>query len=666
MSDPIRIGGFYSTFDTESVISQLTQIRQGPIRKLDAQRTSYQAQKQSLTSLAANFSALLLRTKALVDATSVSGKSATVDGTGVSAAAGPGAATGTFSINVTGLASGTSATGTPISAALDHVAKLESSNFNIPVSAGTFTIKTAGGAATLTVDPTTQSLDDVVAAINATAIGVTATVTNDGNGRANVLTLTSAQGAITLGAGGDTSNFLAATNLLASPGTTTRASTVGIARVNATGKMATAAFNGGPPAAGAQSFTINGVTINYDTAADSLNDVLNRINASTAGVQARYDSLTDTVKLTQTKTGSIAISLADNGGGDFLAKTGLLSATQTLGGTSQYSVDGGPVQYSDSNSITVNGVNLTLTALTTSPARVSVTQDTTSALTAVKNFVAEYNGLMDAIAAATRNNGSNSAARGALAGDSGLAAVQSALRTIVSSAGTNLSGNFSTLSQVGLSFGAIGSAVGSTTKLQLDETKFKAALANDPASVQSVLSEVKLAAALKPGGTGSLASVSGTYGGAKAGTYAITDDGAGNLTATFTPVDGGVDTTVTGTIAANGTNSTLIPGLTLTAGALAAGTNTITVTASSESVISRIKTFLDIEADAGGVLTKRQQTYDKRISDIDARKEQIQSAIDKEMALLRKKFTAMEQAQARAQSVLSSLQQATAKTSSSN
>src|SRR6185312_15846123 len=112
---------------------------------------------------------------------------------------------------------------------------------------------------------------------------------------------------------------------------------------------------GGPPASGAHSFTINGVTINYDTSADSLTDVIGRINTSTAGVTASYDSITDKITLTQTKLGSIQMSLADDGtGGDFLAKTGLLAASQTLGTNAQYSINGGPDQYSATNTVTLS------------------------------------------------------------------------------------------------------------------------------------------------------------------------------------------------------------------------------------------------------------------------------------------------------------------------
>jgi hypothetical protein len=59
---------------------------------------------------------------------------------------------------------------------------LNNSNFGTNVTAGTFTLKAAtGSAVTITVDPTTQSLNDIVTAINAQTgtSGITATIQND-------------------------------------------------------------------------------------------------------------------------------------------------------------------------------------------------------------------------------------------------------------------------------------------------------------------------------------------------------------------------------------------------------------------------------------------------------------------------------------------------------
>ena len=228
----------------------------------------------------------------------------------------------------------------------------------------------------------------------------------------------------------------------------------------------------------------------------------------------------------------------------------------------------------------------------------------------------------------------------------------------MTSSGVNVGGKLTTMSQIGLSFGAVGSALGTTNTLQLDETKFKDALTNDPGSVQSVLTALKFSSTLAPGGTGSIASITGTYSGNAAGTYAITDDGLGNLTSVFTPTNGGAAISTSAVVQSAGTNSTLIPGMTLSINALlTAGSHTIAVSASSQSVVQRIKDFVDLQAGLGGVLQKRQDTYTAVTKSLAERKIQIQAHIDAEMSTLRKKFARMEQAQARAQGIQSSLTQ---------
>jgi flagellar capping protein FliD len=110
-------------------------------------------------------------------------------------------------------------------------------------------------------------------------------------------------------------------------------------------------------------------------------------------------------------------------------------------------------------------------------------------------------------------------------------------------------------------------------------------------------------------------------------------------------------------VTAGGTNASLIPGITLTVGALQAGTQTINVTPSSQSVLRRLKDFVDLEAGAGGVLQKRQDALTTTTKDIADRRQVLSDRIDAEMANLRRKFAAMEQAQARAQSIQQALTQ---------
>lgn len=666
---PVQLGNFFSSFDTGSVLEKLRAAREIPLQQLDTKQQQLQQKQQVMTSLVTRFSSLLSRVNTLFDSASISKKSAFVSGLGVSAAAGPNAAPGSFTVAVTKLASGTTAVGTPLTAAVDAASMLSASNFGTAVTAGTFTMKAASGASTtITIDPATQSLNDVIAAINAQtgASGITASLVNDANGRPNILHLDSTMGAIQLGSGADSSNFLAATNLLASPGTTVRESTLQISSINLGAKMATASFLGGPPASGAHSFTINGTTINYDASLDSMNDVINRINSSAAGVTASYDVITDKLTLSQSKQGSIALSLADDGtGGDFLAKTGLLNATQALGSNAEYSINGGATQYATSNTATLsNGVTLTLNALTNgTPATVTVSQDTNSAVANMQNFVTDFNSLYQGLSDATKADKDNP---GPMSGDSTLLMLKSQLRSMISGSALNPTGRYTDLGSLGLSFGAVGSAVGTTNTLVLDATKFTAALANDPVSAQAALSGLSFSAVLAPGGTSSATALSGTYSGTKSGSYQLIDDGAGNVTSVFTPSDGSAQTTTLATITAGGTNTTLIPGMTLTFGALAGGTSTINVSRSSASVLSLVRDFLNGQVGANGTLSKRQDEFTAVSKDIDARRTQLQASIDAEMALWQKKFTAMEQAQAAASSISAQLTSAFAKSTSNN
>ena len=785
MSDPVRIGGFFSTFDTEAVIAQLTNVRMNAVTLLEIKGAKAAAKQSAIATVQSSVAALLSKLNALANASSVSGKVANSSGSAVTASTTPSSLLGSFTVDVTKLASSSKLQGGVVAAAIDATKSMNDSNFGtVPtngtytiatatggahtfgiggadvqsaallsaantqtaITSGTFTIATAtGGSSTLTIDTATQSLDDVVAAINASGIGVTATISDDQYGHANQLTITSTQGDITFGSGTDTSNFLSATNLSSSTGTTTRtsgsaftkmmslndviadingsaigvtasitndangranivtvtssqgnisfgngadtsnflsasglitsatgstrSSTNPLSRASQSAKLQDVGFNAGPLAAGPHNLVINGVEVAYDASTDSMTDVVNRINASAAGVTARYDSITDTFRLQNTKTGTLSITVADDGaGGDLAAKLGLIGATFTEGENAAYSIDGGPAQSSASNTITHNGVGVTLNALTNgTPATVTVTQDATSALAAVKGFVSEFNNVMTAIGTATKADGSReNNTSGPLSGDASLRQLKSDLRSIVTSMGVNIDGTFTTLSQIGISFGAVGSALGSTNTLQLDEAKFKMALADDPAGTQALLSSLTLSASLQPGGTSSVTGLTGTYSGTQTGKYTIEDDGLGNLTSVFTPANGGPSTTTTATVTANGSTSILIPGMLVNVGpTFQAGTHTVSVTASSQSVIQRLKQFSEIQSGAGGVLQKRQDAFKNIQTDIARRIEDVQDRIEKEMEVLRKKFALMEQAQAAAQSLISQLQATTSKLTSS-
>jgi flagellar hook-associated protein 2 len=359
---------------------------------------------------------------------------------------------------------------------------MASAGFGIAPTAGTFSLN----GTSISVDPATQSLDDIVAAINASGAGVMAAVVGNG------LQLTSNAGPITVGSLADTSNSLAAVKLDASPSvyegatTWTNTSTGAIGTAQPTATLANARLNTGlvPPPAPSGTFTINGVAINWDSSTDSINRIISRINSANAKVTASYDPVSDTVTLKGTNTGASSIALVDVSG-NLLDALGLASAPQTLGKNAEYSIDGGPTRYSTSNLVSnaVPGVTLSLKGPGTTT--IGVQQDVATTVNGVKDFVAAYNDALDLVRKDTAIDPTTK--KGSIfTGDSMVQGIEMRLRAVLNTAGPGLT-TYTSLPAIGLSSGAIGATPGSTNDMVLDESKLTAALNADPNAVTSLL-----------------------------------------------------------------------------------------------------------------------------------------------------------------------------------
>jgi hypothetical protein len=125
----------------------------------------------------------------------------------------------------------------------------------------------------------------------------------------------------TLSIDGDTTGFLAAVKVAAG---TTRARINPDAAFNATGADAPHFDPGYTVQAG--SFTVNGVAIDV-AADDTVNSVLAKISASSAGVTAAYDAATEQVALTSVESGSPIVLGPDTSG--FLAALKLDATART-------------------------------------------------------------------------------------------------------------------------------------------------------------------------------------------------------------------------------------------------------------------------------------------------------------------------------------------------
>ncbi|MCL5256746.1 MAG: flagellar filament capping protein FliD [Chloroflexi bacterium] len=766
MASSFSVDGLISGINTTSMIDQLMALESQPLTALQQQQTTIQQKAAAFTDLQSKVSTLQLAVQNLTLSSYVNSKSAVTDTPATSlpiltSTADATAANGSFSVTVSRLATATRmASGSAIGRAIDPSAVLSAAGFSLTPTTGTFTIK-GTSLATITIDSNTVLSDGVdapgsntiVAKINNSGIGVTASIANDADGRPNLLKLVSDPGVkLQIGAASDTSNFLSAAKLLdaqvignsaatttgtavaagtiASTAitingvtTTTRTTDAGntaaqnaasiAADINATpnstvlavgnddgtisltqrssgasykiniadagsgsGLSAGETANGtdsitslvrmggtktsetltnsrlvtpiaGLDGSGNGEFKINGVSITYNQS-DTINNIIGRINASSAGVIASYDALTDRMKLTSTTTGERIVTLEDTTG-NFLQATGILDAEQTIGQNALYSVDSvanGQQLSSASNTVTgiIPGVTLTLKSTSTTPVEVTIGQDTDKTVSAVKDFVAKFNDVISTIKDQTKYS-SDTKEAGLLLGDPSVTLIDATLRTLVAGAAIGASGKYRTFADIGISTGKVGSAVGSDYTLQLDETKLANALIDNPSAVAGLFNAFTNSASLS-GTTGSIASITGSpTANHEAGYYKVTTtaDVKDNITIQFFRSDGAASQSITGTIAAGGTNSTLIPGVTLTMKPiLEAGEQTINVGLQTKGLSITLNDYLKQLAAPDGLFASQQASSEQQVKDLSDQINDMQTRLDAKRETLKAKYATME------------------------
>jgi flagellar hook-associated protein 2 len=235
-------------------------------------------------------------------------------------------------------------------------------------------------------------------------------------------------------------------------------------------------------------FTINGVAINYDASTDSIQDVLNKINSSTAGVTANYNSLNDQFTLTNNTTGDVGISMQDVTG-NFLAATGLSGGTLQSGTNLIYTLNGGTQQLvSQSNTISPTSssiAGLSVTALKTGQVTMSVNSDTSALTSAIQQFVTDYNTLQSSITndQAVTTSSSGAVTPGVLTGDLTANGLASGLRNLVTSSDSSLTGAVTMLSDLGIQTN------GQNNQLSVDTTTLDSVVAANVSSVQQLFND---------------------------------------------------------------------------------------------------------------------------------------------------------------------------------
>ncbi len=318
---------------------------------------------------------------------------------------------------------------------------------NDPASNGTFSQNTAlvnagasitpnNGSATqgqitinglqLNYDVNATTLQSFIAT-NATALASVG-VTMSYDAATQAVTISSTQ-PLTLGSATDSGNLLQVLKLdtaqiTDNAGTYSATSTSAIGGINVGAVFDTSQNAGFSTAVTSGKFSINGVAFNVDATTNNLNDILNEINQSSAGVIASYDQSTDSVVLTAKAEGPQGITLGSTGDtSNFLQAAGFLTnatqpnqlsagATENVGNSAKIVfTDAAGTQhtvYSNSNTVTnvVPGVSLALQQAVdgtiVAPVTISVAQDSSVLQSAITSWVNSYNALIDEINTATQ------------------------------------------------------------------------------------------------------------------------------------------------------------------------------------------------------------------------------------------------------------------------
>ena len=499
-----NFSGAISGLDTSSILTAMLSAEKAPLTRLQASRTALKSKQTSWGDIRSLLAKLEAASKAFTkDLAGAKRSAASSNATTLTAVATTSAEAASYSVTVDHLASSTRATSTSAMGRAITDADLDSLVSSLPlpgsVTAGSVSMVVDGKVVRATIgDPGATTLRATLDAISTAlttqvqaneGVGSTATVTASivDNKLQLALTGTTQSHALSFGVGGDTSNALGILGL-GGTGTVTLSTATPMAGRSALGVTRTSVALDGAGltglTSGAGTLTINGAAIAYDTTTDSLSTIIGRINASSAGVVASMDRTNDKLVITAKTGGASPMGIEDTG--TLAAALRIAPGTtdaQTLGTQAQVTVDG-RTYLSDTNTVSTAISGGTLTLLAEGTSTVSVTPDEAGLTTALKDLVNAYNTLADKLDTLTANDPEGT--RGVLAGDPDLRGLaMSFRRTILGTASTG--GAFSSLSQLGVTSGAVGAAIGSTDRLLLDEDKLKKAIATDPTAVASLV-----------------------------------------------------------------------------------------------------------------------------------------------------------------------------------
>ena len=141
---------------------------------------------------------------------------------------------------------------------------------------------------------------------------------------------------------------------------------------------------------------------------DTLASIINKINSSDAGVKMSYSSITDRFTMTANESGAGNNIDIEDVEGNLMTVLGLTgdstSAPEvTEGKNAILSVNNQTITRS-SNTMDLDGVQVTISELSNTPVTITVAEDSSGLMDTVKEFVEDYNSMVDLINGLTKED----------------------------------------------------------------------------------------------------------------------------------------------------------------------------------------------------------------------------------------------------------------------
>jgi len=461
----ISLSGLASGIDTATLVDGLMSAAQAPRNQLAQQRSANQAAVTSISGVSTALAALQSAVEALDTVAEAASYEASSSSSDITAAASSTALPGQYSVVVEQLAS----------EQRTYSAKFASQNTALNLS-GTLTLQVGAGAVETVALSGTETLEQVASAISSLGIRVSASVVSDGSGAGYRLLVrgmdTGEDSAISFGGTGADQLSLNTTSY--------KSNSYGV------GSSAVALGQAG-------SFTVavgTGAAASVAVAAtDSLDSIKAKIDAlgiTDLQTTVQTDGSQFWLQLLSNPTGTAAgdgltfvesgtsLGLGTNIGRDELGYTAKVARDAVV------RIDGFRAT-SSTNTITgaLEGVSLTVSAVSEAPATVTVDTDADAISTKVSSVVSAYNAVIRAAHTAA-GFGTTKAAVAALSGDSAIRRVTDMLRSAV--AKRYQTGTYGSPAEVGITLSRDGT-------MSLDSSKLKAAINADPTSVQNLFAD---------------------------------------------------------------------------------------------------------------------------------------------------------------------------------